>query len=192
MGQASRDFGAELEKPVKKKLEQLEKLEVVAHFHKNQPGWAMIGKGPPPDFEPKYMRVAASGADFEGTLGRLSARPGISFGIEAKSVGPKPPKEGPGMQSFIREARMPDDQIKHLDALARAGAVSLLLLQWRPADEPWFVTIIPWAEVPWRVAKVRSHLDMEAARAWRSGGERNGLASHFFVDGNRTLAANKP
>lgn len=189
MGQASRDFGAELEKPVKKKLEQLQVLGVVAHFHKNQPAFALAGKGPPPDFEPRYIRVAASGADFEGTLGLRSGRPGLSFALEVKSVGPKPPKQGRGMQTFIREARMPDDQISHLDAVARSGAVSLLLLQWRPEDEPWFVTLIPWAEVPWRTAKVRSHIDMEAARPWRTGGDRDGLAASFFADGARMLAS---
>lgn len=191
MGQASRDFGAELEKSVKKKLEQLQGLDVVGHFHKNQPGWAMIGKGPPPDFAPQYMRVAASGADFEGTLGLRSGRPGISFALEVKSVGPKPPKQGKGMQTFIREARMPDDQIAHLDAIARVGAPSLLLLQWRPEDEPWFVTLIPWAEVPWRTAKVRSHIDMEAARPWRTGPDRGRLADHFFSDGSRMLEAKR-
>lgn len=187
MGQASRDFGAEFEKPVRKRLKQLEEAEVLGYVQKNQPTWALQGKGPPPDFEPRYVRVGASGADFAGFLGRASSRPGLAFGLEVKSIGPKPPKSGKGMQSLIREVRMPEDQIKHLDALAAAGAVSLLLVQWRCVDAPWFVSLMPWAEVPWRVATKNAHLDLEAARAFRTGVGRPSLSDSFFTDGVRSL-----
>lgn len=198
MGHASRDFGAELEQRVRRKLESLQPF-IVGRFQKNEVRFALIANAPKrrqcarcghseEKFEPMYKRVESSGADFSGHLGKRTTRPGLAFGIEVKSVGPKPPREGPGMQTFIREARMPDEQIAHLDALDRDGAIALLLLEWRLPDAPWFISIIPWRDVPWEIKKVRRHLGHEAARRWATGpGSR--LEDHFFLDGDASSRA---
>lgn len=178
MSSSSEHFGREFEKTLRNKLRVLAQQRVVGRWQKNEPAWALRGKGPPPRFEPQYVRTSATGADFEGHLGRATSRPGLAWAIECKSTGPTPEGE---LREFCREERITDLQIEHLDSVHADGGVALLLLQFRPVDEPWLVAAIPWGTVPWRKAKTRSYVSIDAAKPFRVSIE-HGLAAHFFVD----------
>jgi len=98
---------------------------------------------------------ARAHADFAGTTAD-----GRSFAIECKTV------EG----ARLPRARIAAQQVKHLDAVARAGGVALLALEFR--DEGPVVSVgrqylVPWGQVPWVVARSAQAVEEASLARWR-------------------------
>lgn len=112
-------------------------LRLLAHVEHNQakakvlPGGGLtyVGKGP---------------SDYTGML----ADGGRVYAAEAKSVA--------GVR--LMRSAIKKKQAEHLDAVARAGGLALLLVEFRREDVEWMklpVTryAVPWASVPWKKVK---------------------------------------
>jgi hypothetical protein len=108
-------------------LEAARMMGEIAWWEHNQPLFRPIGKG-------RFVAVARGGADFAGIL----PGGGIAFAIEAKSCDD---------DRFYR-SWLPENQTSHLDAVARAGGLALLAIQFRGAPcSPSY--LVEWFSVPW-------------------------------------------
>ncbi len=152
MGHFTRDIGKQLEDATATKLTVLRQQGIVAWWQKNDPSYRRRGGF--------YQPTIASGADFSGTF-----MGGLSFALETKSIGVK--KETGKIDEFCLEQRIPVVQLDHLNATARSGAVSILVLQFRHPNAPWALFGVPWLQVPWRKHRVRhfvTHDDLGSFR----------------------------
>lgn len=130
-------IGKDFEKLVDTDLQMLIQQQVVGFYAHTEVGYRKKGKF----FQP----VEAGFADFSGHFRRGA----ISFAIEAKSR--------TGDRFGFNE--IPEKQVEHLEAVASAGGVSLLALEFRYELPPTGFAIpaprrfaVPWRKVPWRVA----------------------------------------
>lgn len=115
---------------------------LLAHVEKNEPHSKIIGG--------RVMYSSAGVSDYTGTLAagtrstsffvgrpQLSCLDGVTLAVEAKSTS----------AARLARAEVKPRQSEHLDAVARAGGLALLLVEFRGADPLRFA--VPWAEVPW-------------------------------------------
>lgn len=161
-GKAAALAAREHEQLVKGELEALKQQLLVAHFHHNEPRWVPRGPG-------RWVRAAASGADFEGFLVSRCA-----FGLEAKTTGAD---EDGDARRFDGE-RITELQRAHLDTLVHVGAPALLALEWRLARGERQQFLIPWGLVPWQG---RKSFTLDDVQLWRIAGElREVLKIHFL------------
>lgn len=162
MARKSDDLGRAFEEAGENKLRVLHQKGVVAWWEHAQPelfslgvvrrGARVIqawGKGKP------------SGADFNGILGPQSGCTGLGFAVEFKSLGPD------ASLVLEDEDHFSPRQRAHLTCAADAGALSLLAVQFRLADQPWITAVIQWRDLPWEKAKKHHHLRAEACARWR-------------------------
>ncbi len=180
MGHLSRDVGDGWEQAIENKLAVLHQLGVIAWVEHQQPELFSLGvvrRGP--RVIQAWGKGAPSGADYSGVLGRQSPRPGLAFALEAKSVGPKEGRD----RSLVYEDEISPTQIDHLNAVARAGALAVLAVQFRRQREPWLLAAIPWAEVPWERERVKHHLRAEDCAAWRIPTGRTLFEHLLLTDG---------
>ncbi len=155
-GRRAKRRGEALEREVRAYLGSAEVGRVVAHWmqvwpearHRSAPdgrgGWR---------WELRWGERAH--ADFSGTTAD-----GRSFAIECKTV------EGPRLPRTRVEAH----QAKHLDAVARAGGVALLALEFRdegPAASIGRLYVVPWALVPWAKARSAESVDEPSVARFR-------------------------
>lgn len=100
------------------------------------------------------LRYTGKGpADYTGTLA-AGAR---SFAAEAKST-----KSGRLPRSVVKKK-----QAEHLGAIARAGGMALLPIEFRGGDAPPRRYACPWSEVPWEKVRSAESVAEEALQAWR-------------------------
>jgi len=165
MGNFSRDVGATFEQAIANRLLVLRQQNIVARFQHNTPTWRKRGSF--------YHPTVPSGADFSGVLWG-----GLAFAAECKSTGVD--KDTKRLKEFVREDRIPQTQLDDLELTARAGGLSVLVLQFRPDLAPWSIFVVPWLEVPWRLRKVYSSVSAEALEPWRAK-EEHVLFEHHLI-----------
>ena len=116
-------------------------LGILAHVAHNQPSTKMIGG--------RLIYTEAGVADYTGVLDRS----GKTLAVEAKSTGD---------DKLYRTVISPT-QIKHLDAVAKAGGLALLLVEFR-TDRKRFA--IPWLEVPWTILRSSQSVTADTLSKW--------------------------
>lgn len=150
MAKISDVVGRAFEEAAENKLTVLKQIGIVAWWEHQHP--EMFRRNG------MWMKGAASGADFSGVL-----RGGRAFALEVKSVGPDEERD----PVLIREKAISPKQLEHLDAVAAAGGLAVLAVQFRHELAPWLVAVVQWTRVPWEQARVRSHLRPEACGQFR-------------------------
>lgn len=98
----------------------------------------------------KLMHVAPGVADYVGCLGS-----GGYLSAEAKSTSHK---------RLLRSVIEPL-QARHLDLVAKAGGLALLLAEFRSDGLKRFA--IPWAEVPWKIARSADGITPDDVLSWQ-------------------------
>lgn len=162
MAKISDSVGRAFEEAIENKLTVLKQTRIVAWWEHQQP--RMFRRGG------VWLKGEASGADFSGVL-----EGGRAFALEAKSVGPEHERE----PVLILEKHVSEKQRDHLNAVARAGGLAVLAVQFRHELAPWLTAVITWSSVPWERAKVRSHLRAEACARHRIPADRH-LFEHLI------------
>lgn len=138
----SRAAGKAWERGIEASLEMARRSGALAHWAHNEPHFRNIGG--------KFIPVATGVADYTGVL-----RGGLALAIECKATAD---------ERYYRRS-LPEQQVEHLDAVARAGGLALLALEFRGAIGParldraralWKMQqfVVPWTCVPWH--RVRS------------------------------------
>lgn len=153
MARISDDVGRAWETAVTNKLKVLHQIGVVAWWEHGQPQVAWL-----PHLR-AWKKTGDSGADVSGVL----SGNGRAFAAEIKSVGSRDGRA----PVLVREDAMRPRQVEHLDAVARAGGLALLAVQFRGEGSPWLNSVIPWAEVPWEKARVKHHVVAGDCERWR-------------------------
>lgn len=130
-------------------------------------------------FNGRVVYTAKGVADYFGTLAAgtrsaaafsSSARPvgsdsgGLSFAAEAKSTA----------DDRLARAVVSEKQADHLDAVARAGGLALLLCEFRSAAPARCA--VPWAEVPWRKLRTADSVGLAEIERWIIAPGENYLA----------------
>lgn len=143
-GARAKAAGKFFEDLIESRLDALEQDGIVRHWQHNEPLFRCLGK--------RFMPVGAGVADYSGMFSG-----GLYFAIEAKST---------------KEARLPLDRIStkqllHLDDTAGGGGLAFLAIQHR---EPGAVRdfLIPWAQVPWVVARTAKSVRVEDLDEWEA------------------------
>lgn len=107
--------------------------------------------------EAKYIKgtltyVKKGVADFSGTL-----EGGRSLAEEAKST----------KDVLLDKSQLKPKQIAHLETVARAGGLALLLVEFRQKTHPFYQRFaIPWLEVPWTVIESAETVSALALMKW--------------------------
>lgn len=102
----------------------------------------------------RLIYTARGAADYSGVLNNGSA---TAVAIEAKST----------KDSYLPRSAIELKQAEHLDAVAAAGGLALLLVEFRDEDvnSQQYASrdkfAIPWKQVPWKVKKTAESLDRE-------------------------------
>ena len=150
-GRTAQAVGAAFEAWIEVQHEKARRLGILAHVTHTYP-------------EAKYIKgvltYAQKGvADYSGTLEGGHA---TTYVAEAKSTSDK---------RFPR-ADIEPKQIEHLDAVARAGGLALLLIEFRINEVPLRLRhAIPWLEVPWQLRRTAQSVSAEDVVAWRISGD---------------------
>jgi hypothetical protein len=153
-------------------------LGILAHVVHNQPTAKFVGG--------KLIYVSAGVADYTGMMERCIMYNG-TFAAEAKSVDPD--------KKRLYRSRIEDKQAEHLDCVAKAGGLALLLVEFRAEDGLHARYAIPWLDVPWTKARTADSLDENQIlyyrvvecylRRWHPGGPRT---SNFSLVKKRNFA----
>ncbi len=138
-GSRAQAAGARFEEWVEAQHVLAAHLGILAHVEHNQPHAKVVGG--------RLIYVKQGVADYTGTL-----EGGRSLTVEAKS------RSGRLLRSDI-EPR----QAIHLEAVARAGGLALLLVEFRDQHKIRRFAI-PWREVPWEVLRSAESIGLESAR----------------------------
>ena len=128
------------------------RLGILAHIEHNEPHFKYVGG--------KWIAEAPGVADYTATLDRS----GLTVAIEAKST---------KKDRLARSAVSPKQQ-EHLDAVARAGGLALLAVEFRypvPTTPFWMGAwgvldyyrryAVPWLETPWQVLRTAESVNEE-------------------------------
>jgi len=118
------------------------RLGILAHFEHSEPHTSIV-RG-------QTMRTSAGVADFFGTL-----EGGRSYAAECKSI------KGNRMPRNMVEKK----QAEHLDAVARAGGLSLLVGAFR-LDSVIVRFACPWLDVPWQVLQTAESVSPTVMAPW--------------------------
>lgn len=132
----------------------------------------------------RVVYTAKGVADYFGTLA-AGTRSAPSFSTPARPAG-----SDSGGLSFVAEAKSTADerlaravvsqkQSDHLDAVARAGGLALLLCEFRAAAPTRCA--IPWAEVPWRKLRTADSLGRAEVGRWIIAPGENYFAKFLTV-----------
>ncbi len=141
MSLESKAVGAAFEAWIETQHTIAERLGILAHVVHNQPTATFIGG--------RLIYTAAGVADYTGTLDRS----GLTLAVEAKST---------QADKLARSAVEPKQQ-QHLEAVARAGGLALLLVEFRQPGvlRNAFRFAIPWLKVPWKIARTKENLYLD-------------------------------
>lgn len=104
----------------------------------------------------RLMFVGKGVADYIGCLvgGRCLA-------VEAKSTG----------DEYLMRSAITPKQVRHLDAVAMAGGLALLLVEFRLTVHQSYSSragyAIPWTEVPWKVRRFAESVSVNDVQQWK-------------------------
>lgn len=146
MGRKSQAVGAAFESLIESHHTMALRQGIIAHIVHNQASSRVVGG--------RLIYDKPGVADYTGCL----VGGGRCLAVEAKSV------EG----ERLPKSRIEPLQEKHLNAIAEAGGLALLLVEFRVPGRLWRYAI-EWAKVPWTVAKTAESLtaaDASKAAGW--------------------------
>lgn len=157
-GRTAQAVGKHLEQIVAAQIECATQARLVVWSAHNQPLFRQVGPA-------RFVRAQASGADWS-----LVFNGALAGALEVK---------GTADRRFYRSA-ITDLQQEHLEQVARAGGLAVLLVQFR-SEAGWPIYRVPWQAVPWERAsatKDAPSVTAEAVEPWRfnpGGGLFDGL-----------------
>jgi len=145
IGRLSQAAGSSFESWIDGQHEVAKMIGILAYVAHNQVETNVI-KG-------RLTRTAASESDYTGLLDRGAKY----FACEAKST---------KAESLPRAAVQPKQQ-KHLEIVARAGGLALLLVEFRITELPLrYRFAVPWLEVPWVTKRSAESVSAEQLGPW--------------------------
>jgi len=145
IGRTSQAVGASFESWIDGQHEVAKMAGILAHIAHNQ-AQSNVVRG-------RLIYTAAGVSDYTGTLDRS----GLSVAVEAKST---------KAESLLRAAVKPKQQ-EHLEVVARAGGLALLLIEFRLTEVPLrFRFAVPWLEVPWETKRSAESISAEQLGPW--------------------------
>jgi hypothetical protein len=138
MSLESKVVGAAFESFLETQHAIAERTGILAHVVHNQPTANFVGG--------RLVYTEAGVADYTGTLDRGA----VTFAAEAKST----------KQDYLKKSAITDLQQRHLTAVACAGGLALLVVEYRFDSHPFRTRFaIPWLKVPWKIAKTKERLN---------------------------------
>jgi len=147
MSRTSQAVGAAFESWIEVQHTKARRLGILAHVYHNEPTVKRI-KG-------ELIYIKPGVADYTGTLEGGTA---TTYAAEAKSTS----------DERFQRAGIEPKQAEHLDAVARAGGLALLLVEFRIEELPLRLRhAIPWLEVPWKTLRSAQSISAEDVAAWR-------------------------
>jgi penicillin-binding protein-related factor A (putative recombinase) len=145
IGRAAQAVGSNFEAYLHGQHDVAKMTGILAHIAHNQ-AQASVVRG-------RLIYTAAGVSDYTGTLDRS----GISVAVEAKST---------KAESLPRAAVKPKQQ-EHLEVVARAGGLALLLVEFRITELPLHYRFaVPWLEVPWVTKRSAESISAEQLGPW--------------------------
>jgi hypothetical protein len=145
IGRTAQAVGAGLESWADAQHEFAKTVGILAHVTHNQAQANVVGG--------RLIYTASGVSDYSGVLDRS----GVAVAIEAKT----------SKANALPRANVKPKQQEHLEVVARAGGLALLLVEWRLETPPYRVrAAIPWLEVPWAVKRSAESLTMSDAEPW--------------------------
>ena len=147
MSRKSQQVGGAFERWIEAQHEAAKILGILSHVEHNQAQAKVVRGG---------LRYVGKGvSDYTGTL----AGNGRALAVEAKST----------QKPRLPRAEIKKKQAEHMDAVARAGGLALLLVEFRQeTKDAEFLQrfAIPWLEVPWETKKSAESISVEDLAAW--------------------------
>ena len=144
-GRAAKAAGAGFELWLDAQHDAAKALGVLVHIAHNQPGVKLVGG--------RLIYTERSGCDYTGLLTPETLfSHGRALAAEAKSTTKR-----------LSRKVIKKKQVEQLDAVAKAGGVAMLLVEFRTgARRDRFA--VPWLEVPWRVLRTAASIGLEDMR----------------------------
>lgn len=144
-GRVAQAVGASFESWLEGQHTLAKRYGILAHVEKTQARTAWV-KG-------RLEYVGKGVADYIGTL-----EGGRSFALEAKSTSGE----------YLPKSEIDTKQAEHLQLVALAGGLALLLVEFRSDEHPyWRRYAVPWLEVPWEVARTAQRVVQDKIEKWR-------------------------
>lgn len=146
-GRHAKASGDQFEVWMEGQLDHAMRLGILACWHHNEPKVKV--------YDGKVNYDKKSVADYSATFERHGL--GVSGAFEAKSTSAK---------NFpLNEVSLL--QQRHLEAVAKAGGIALLVVEFRSAVAPLFQRFaIPWLDVPWIVLKTAKTINVSLLNQW--------------------------
>lgn len=142
IGRRAKSAGDAFEAWIEREHEEAGRLGILAHVVHNQARSSVV-RG-------RLMFTSAGVADYTGTL-----EGGRTLAVEAKSTG----------ETSLRRSAVEPLQATHLEAVARAGGLALLLVEFRSQSSSSRYAV-PWLEVPWEVRCTAESVSREVLGPW--------------------------
>ncbi len=145
IGRANKALGDDFESWITVQHESAGRLGILAHVAKNEPKAQIVGG--------VLVYTGRGVADFTGTL-----EGGRSLAVEAKST----------RSDRLAKKEVKPKQQEHLECVARAGGLALLLVEFRKDAEPYRARYaVPWLEVPWIVLRTAESVREADIDRWK-------------------------
>jgi len=146
IGRAAQAVGASLESWIDAQHSVAKMSGILAHIAHNQAQSNVVGG--------RLIYTAAGVSDYTGIL---DGKTGRYVGVEAKST---------KAESLPRSAVKPKQQ-EHLEVVARAGGLALLVVEFRITELPLrYRFAVPWLEVPWETKRSAESVSAELLGPW--------------------------
>lgn len=153
MSRASQTSGASFESLIERHHDRALDLGIVPCKIEHNQAYSKVVGG-------KLIYTKPGISDYSGiVLGWFGPKTCAPLGAEAKST----------KKDRLPRSAVEPLQAKYLDAVARAGGLALLLVEFRAQD---IRTAIPWLEVPWQVLKSAESLSVaDVRKEWQFSAE---------------------
>lgn len=173
IGRSAKAAGDAWERYIEAEHQKAEMLGILAFVEHSEPHAKMIGG--------RFQFTSPGTADYVGTLDRS----GLSFCAELKST----------YKDHLLKSAVEPKQQRHLEAVARAGGLALLLIEFRRQPLPGVPIAlhdrfaVPWLKVPWKVKRTAESVSVEDLGEWVIKHEPGYCyLSKFHAHGPRTSA----
>lgn len=168
-GRKAKSSGDSFERWIETQHDKALRLGILAHVWHNQAKAEVRGG--------KLIFVGKGIADYTGTC----ERGGRTLAEEAKSV----------QKDYLPYSMIDKLQAEHLDAVAHAGGLALLLAEFRHEALPRRYAI-PWLEVPWAILRSAKSISSADVAQWEISRDPGGCyLARFHAPGPRSLPLKK-